>query len=74
MDKHTFIILIKSLIATLIMSIFILFFDLTKQTWMNYSFTDRAVNLSLLIISATIIYFIMLYLFNTKPKNLKQQS
>ncbi len=74
MDKHTFIILIKSLIATLIMSIFILFFDLTKQTWMNYSFTDRAVNLSLLIISATIIYFTMLYLFNTKPKNLKQQS
>ena len=74
MDKHTFIILIKSLIATLIMSIFILFFDLTKQTWMNYSFTDRVVNLSLLIISATIIYFAILYLFNTKPKNLKQQS
>ena len=73
MDKHTFIILTKSLIATLIMSIFLLFFDLTKQTWMNYSFTDRAVNLSLLIISATIIYFAMLYLFNTKPKNLKQQ-
>ena len=74
MDKHTFIILTKSLIATLIMSIFLLFFDLTKQTWMNYSFTDRVVNLSLLIISATIIYFAILYLFNTKPKNLKQQS
>jgi len=51
-----------------------LFFDLSKKTWMNYSLTDRVGNLFLLIISASIIYFAMLYLFNTKLQKIKKSS
>ena len=73
-DKNTIMILLKSIAATFVMSIFILFFDLSKKTWMNYSLTDRVGNLFLLIISASIIYFAMLYLFNTKLQKIKKSS
>ena len=63
-------IFIKSIISTVIMSVFILYFDLNISTWVNLNLFDRLTNLFLIIISATIIYFILLIIFGIFPKKL----
>ena len=63
-------IFIKSLISTVIMSIFILYFDLNLETWVNLNLLDRLINLFSIIISATVIYFMLLIIFGIFPKKL----
>ena len=73
MDKDIVFYILKSAVATIVMSAFLLYFDLSKQVWMNYELLERVMNLFLLIIFSALIYFAFLYLFNIKPKNIKEQ-
>jgi putative peptidoglycan lipid II flippase len=63
-------ILVKSIISTAIMSIFILYFDLDSKTWINLALSERLLNLFLIITSSSIIYFILLYIFKIYPKKI----
>jgi len=73
MDQDIILYILKSVIATIVMSAFLLYFDLSKQAWMDYELVERVMNLFLLIIFSALIYFAFLYLFNIKPKNIKEQ-
>ena len=73
MDQDIILYILKSVIATIVMSAFLLYFDLSKQAWMDYELVERVMNLFLLIIFSALIYFAFLYLFNLKPKNIKEQ-
>ena len=73
MDQDIIFYILKSVIATIVMSAFLLYFDLSKQAWMDYELVERVMNLFLLIIFSELIYFAFLYLFNIKPKNIKEQ-
>ena len=73
MDQDIIFYILKSVIATIVMSAFLLYFDLSKQAWMDYELVERVMNLFLLIIFSALIYFAFLYLFNIKPKNIKEQ-
>ena len=61
MDQDIILYILKSVIATIVMSAFLLYFDLSKQAWMDYELVERVMNLFLLIIFSALIYFAFLY-------------
>jgi len=69
-DTNVGKILVKSIISTFIMSIFIMYFDLDFKTWTNLNLSERLLNLFLIITTSSIIYFILLYIFKISPKRI----
>ena len=63
-------IFIKSMIATIIMATFILYFDLNLNTWINLNLIGRLGNLSFIIISSIILYLVLLVMLGIFPKKL----
>ena len=61
---------LKSIIATIIMSVFILYFDLSLNTWVNLNLVDRLVNLFGIVITSVAIYLLLLIIFKILPKNI----
>jgi len=63
-------VLVKSIIATIIMAAFILYFDLSLNTWVNLNLLDRLVNLFGIVVTSAAIYFLLLITFKILPKNI----
>ena len=61
---------LKSIIATIIMSVFILYFDLSLNAWVNLNLVDRLVNLFGIVITSVAIYLLLLIIFKILPKNI----
>ena len=61
---------LKSIIATIIMSVFILYFDLSLNAWVNLNLVDRLFNLFGIVITSAAIYFLLLITFKILPKNI----
>ena len=70
MDRTIGNIFVKSLVATFIMSLFILYFNLDVESWVNLELFERLTKLFLIIIFSIIIYFILLITFKISPKNI----
>ena len=60
----------KSTIASIIMTVLILSFDLNSITWLNWTLLERIITLFSIILIATIQYFIFLFIFKITPKNI----
>jgi len=52
------------------MTIFILYFDLSLNTWVNLNLSDRLVNLLGIVVTSAAIYFLLLITFKILPKNI----
>ncbi|MDC3386243.1 murein biosynthesis integral membrane protein MurJ [Gammaproteobacteria bacterium] len=63
-------IFIKSMIASIIMATFILYFDLNLNTWINLNLVGRLSNLFFIITSSIILYLVLLVMFGIFPKKL----
>jgi len=70
-DKSVIKIFAKSVLATLIMTIYILNYDLNVNLWVELDIYNRIKTLFLIILSSALIYFIILYLFKISPKNIR---
>lgn len=53
------------------MGLFILYFNLNLEVWLNLDLFHRVTNLFMIIISASLVYFIFLYMFKITPGKLK---
>jgi len=71
-DKSIIKIFVKSALATLIMAIYILNYDLNISLWAGLDMFNRIKTLFLIILSSALIYFIVLYLFKILPKNINE--
>jgi putative peptidoglycan lipid II flippase len=74
MDRTIGNIFVKSLVATFIMSLFILYFNLGIESWVNLELFERLTKLFLIIIFSIIIYFILLIAFKISPKNINNEK
>ena len=70
-DKSVLNILLKSILASIIMTILILCFDLDVNSWVNLNFLERIKNLFIIVSSSAIIYLAILYVLKISPKNIK---
>ena len=70
-DKNILIILIKVIASSIVMALFILYFDLNANTWENLEILERAGKLLIIILIAMMIYFILLYSLKILPKNIR---
>ena len=52
------------------MSVFILYFDLSLNAWVNLNLVDRLVNLFGIVITSVAIYLLLLIIFKILPKNI----
>ena len=53
------------------MSLFVLYFDLNADSWVNLELVDRVSKLLMIISLAVIMYFILLYVLKISPKKIK---
>ena len=60
----------KSTVASIIMTLVILCFDLNSTTWLSWTLLERIITLFSIILIATILYFIFLFIFKITPKNI----
>jgi putative peptidoglycan lipid II flippase len=67
-DKGVINILLKSILASIIMTILIFNFDLDVNSWVNLNLLERIRNLFFIVSSSLIIYFAMLYILKISPK------
>ena len=67
-DKSVINILLKSILASIIMTILIFNFDLDVNSWVNLNLLERIRNLFFIVSSSLIIYFAMLYILKISPK------
>lgn len=70
-DSNIIKILLKSIISSIFMGLFILYFNLNLEVWLNLDLFHRVTNLFMIIISASLVYFIFLYMFKITPGKLK---
>ncbi len=70
-DKNIYKILLKVIASSIVMALFILYFDLNANTWENLEILERAGKLLIIILLAMIIYFILLYTLKILPKNIR---
>ena len=70
-DKSIIQILAKTILASIIMSLFVLYFDLNADSWVNLELVDRVSKLLMIISLAVIMYFILLYVLKISPKKIK---
>ena len=70
-DSNIIKILLKSIISSIFMGLFILYFNLNLEVWLNLDLFHRVTNLFMIIISASLVYFIFLYIFKITPGKLK---
>ena len=70
-DKSIIQILAKTILASIIMTIFVLYFDLNANSWVNLELLDRVSKLLMIISLAAIVYFILLYALKISPKKIK---
>ena len=67
-DKGVINILLKSILASIIITILIFNFDLDVNSWVNLNLLERIRNLFFIVSSSLIIYFAMLYILKISPK------
>ena len=53
------------------MTLFVLYFDLNANSWVNLELLDRVSKLLMIISLAAIVYFILLYALKISPKKIK---
>jgi putative peptidoglycan lipid II flippase len=70
-DKSIIQILAKTILASIIMTLFVLYFDLNANSWVNLELLDRVSKLLMIISLAAIVYFILLYALKISPKKIK---
>lgn len=71
-DKSIFIIILKTVLSSIVMILFILYFDLNMHTWINLNLLERISRLAMIISLASLIYFTLLYLLKISPKKIKK--
>jgi len=74
LDKSIKSILLKSIISTFIMALFILYFDLDKNSWVYLDLFERLSKLFFIIFLSAFIYFIFLLIFKVSPKILSTKQ
>jgi putative peptidoglycan lipid II flippase len=70
-NKSLLNVFLKSFLASIIMAILILNFDLNAKSWEELILFERIRDLLLIIFSSSILYFIILYMLKVSPKNIK---
>ncbi|RLA08275.1 MAG: murein biosynthesis integral membrane protein MurJ [Gammaproteobacteria bacterium] len=70
--KHWFWLLSKIFISSAGMALVILMFDIRDELWQNYDVMDRVINMSMIIMSAIIIYVVLSY--GLGVRNLKYKT
>jgi putative peptidoglycan lipid II flippase len=71
-DKSIIIIMFKTVLSSIAMMLFILYFDLNMHTWINLDLLERILRLAMIISLATLVYFTLLYLLKISPKKIKK--